>query len=55
MFSVPPSIGSWTTVDGHPAFELGDDSSGVDRGCILWVESVTEVPNADAEVLRRYL
>ena len=55
MFSVPPGIGEWTTVDGHPAFQLGDDSPGVDRGCILWVKSVTEVPEADTEVLRRYL
>jgi len=55
MFSEPADIGEWTTVDGHPAFQLGDDSSGVDKECILWVASVTEVPDSDAEVLRRYL
>lgn len=53
--SVPAGIGEWTTANGHPAFQLGDAGSGVDHGCILWIDSVTEVPGADAEVHRRYL
>ncbi len=47
--------GTWLEWNGHEAFKFGDNHSEVDRGCVFWIESVVEVPEADAVVLREHL
>jgi hypothetical protein len=47
--------GAWVRFQGHRAFQFNDDHPLADQNCVFWVESVVEVLEAEAPILRKYL